>query len=131
MIYYKDTTIFSASQIYELFSSVGWESANNVPMLLSALAKSSHIVSAWDGEKLVGIIRSMDDGDWSATIDCLLVHKDYHRQGIGTALVNKLLEKLKAVKYISVSPDEPKNISFYERFGFGVVRDSRLLQISH
>ena len=129
MITFKETKEFPAAQIAELFSSVEWESADDVPMLLRALANSTRVISAWDGEKLVGLIRSMDDGCWSATIDCLLVHKSYHGQGIGSALVKRLLKQLSGVKYISVAPNEPENISFYERLGFFVVRGSRLLQI--
>ena len=65
------------TQLFNLFNSVNWESANDVHRLQKAFQNSSHVISAWDGQNLVGIIRSMDDNVCSATIDCLVVHKDY------------------------------------------------------
>ena len=64
---------FDFSQLKELFESVGWESANDPKSLILGLLFSSNVISCWHEDKLVGIIRSMDDGYWSANIDCLLV----------------------------------------------------------
>ena len=43
----------------------------------------STVYSAWDGEKLVGLISVMDDGIMTAHIHYLLVDPDYQYNGIG------------------------------------------------
>ena len=113
---------FDLVQLRELFSSVGWESAKDPQTLVLAFLFSSTVISCWHDNKLVGIIRSMDDGYWSANIDCLIVHKDYQGKGIGKKLLEVLLDKLKNVKYINVAPDSRKQIRFYKKAGFLLIK---------
>lgn len=117
---------FSKISLKKLFLSVGWKSAEYPEILKKAMKNSSHIISAWNENQLIGIIRSMDDGCWSANIDCFVVEKSFQKNGIGTLLLTELLKDLKNVKYINVSPDEKKFISFYEKFGFKEIEGSYL-----
>lgn len=112
---------FEENDLKILFSSVEWKSANNPKLLQKAFLNSTNVVSVWDNEKLIGIIRSMDDGYWSANIDCLVVHKDYQKQGVGKLLVSELLHDLKDINYINVCPDEKAMFEFYEQFGFKLI----------
>lgn len=120
----KKEKFFTVTQIKELLESVGWESAAQPQKVCLALQKSSHIVSAWDNDKLVGIIRSMDDGIWNANIDCFVVHKNYQNQGIGNRILHELMSDIKNIKYISVSTESKigrkifQNIGFIEKNGF-------------
>lgn len=109
-------------QLKELFSSVGWESAKDPRTLVLGFLYSSNVISCWHDDKLVGIIRSMDDGYWSANIDCLVVHKDYQGKGIGRLLLEVLLDKIKNIKYINVAPDSRKQIKFYKKAGFSLIK---------
>ena len=113
---------FDFFQLKELFESVGWESAIDPDSLVLGLIFSSNIISCWDGNKLVGLIRSKDDGYWSANIDCLLVHKEYQGKGIGSKLLEVLLNQLKDIKYINVAPDSRKQIKFYRNAGFKLIK---------
>lgn len=113
---------FDQVQLKELFTSVGWESAKEPQTLVLAFLFSSNVISCWHGDKLVGIIRSMDDGYWSANIDCLVVHKDYQGKGIGRKLLEVLLEQIKDIKYINVAPDSRKQIKFYKKAGFSLIK---------
>ena len=113
---------FDQVQLKELFSSVRWESAKEPQTLALAFLFSSNVISCWDGDKLIGIIRSMDDGYWSANIDCLVVHKDYQGKGIGRKLLEVLLEQIKDIKYINVAPDSRKQIKFYKKAGFSLIK---------
>lgn len=119
----KRSTYFKKDSLVELFKSVGWSSYKYPNTLVTAFLYSTHVVSIWDGDKLIGIVRSMDDRCWSANIDCLLIHKDYQHQGLGTIILTELLEDLKKEKihYINVGPDSKELESFYSRFGFKTI----------
>lgn len=119
---------FEPEELAELFRSVGWEENTPPKVLRDAMRNATRVFCAYDGDKLVGLIRSMDDGCWSANIDCLVVHRDYWGKGISTELMTTMLIDLKDVLCISVSPNEQANVPFYEKFGFELVADGRLLQ---
>ncbi len=80
---YKDTRQYTAKQLEELFSSVRWESAKFPERLARAMKGFSYVRSAWDGDRLVGLIAAMDDGEMTAYIHYLLVSPEYQGRGIG------------------------------------------------
>lgn len=129
MIEYKRIKDFESDQLQELFMSVKWFSGNFPEKLQTALHNSSKVVSAWDGNKLVDLIRGLDDGIWQATIDCLLVKSAYQGKGIASTLLKHLLNEYSDFLYIDVVPDEKKNVSFYEKHGFEIMEEGTPLQI--
>ena len=52
----------------KLFLSVHWESGNYPEKLVHAMHNSTRVISAWDGDKLVGLVRALDDGETVATV---------------------------------------------------------------
>lgn len=125
----SNTKNFKRTDLENLFYSNDWELDIDISVVQKGLENSTIVISAWDADVLLGIIRCMHDLSWSATIDCLLVHKSYQGQGIGSVLIKSLLEEIKTIKYISVSPDEVCNNNFYTKFGFAISANSCLLQI--
>jgi hypothetical protein len=55
-IQYKTTKEFSENELKDLFLSVNWSSGNYPEKLVIAMENSSSVFTAWDGEKLVGLI---------------------------------------------------------------------------
>ena len=62
-IEYKQIKDFNAADLQRLFLSVSWESGNYPKKLVRAIHNSTHVISAWDGSKLVGLVRALDDGE--------------------------------------------------------------------
>lgn len=129
MIEYTEERKFTQKQVEELFLSIGWVSGKYPTQLYRALQNSSFVLSAWDGERLVGLIRGIDDGGMTAFLHYLLVSPDYQRQGIASRLVEKAKEHYKDFFYINVMPEESSNAPFYERHGFQVMPDGVAMQI--
>ena len=117
-IKFKETKEFTKEQLDQLFLSVNWKSGKYPDRLVKAMKNSSHVISAWDGDKLVGLIRSLDDGETVAFIHYLLVHPSYQNYHIGKELMERLMDKYKDILYVKIMPSDPKTIPFYERFGF-------------
>lgn len=128
-IQYKRTKKFDSTQLEQLFLSVGWQSGKHPEKLVLAFRNSARVISAWDKDKLVGLIRGLDDGVWQATIDCLLVHAEYQRQGIASALIEIIKAEYKEMYYINVMPDEKKNVLFYQKHGFMMMLEGTAMQI--
>lgn len=120
MIQIKRIKDFDEIQLKELFDSVNWKSGEHSEILKSAFSQSSNVVSLWQDNKLVGIIRAVGDDCWSTNIDCLIVHKDFQNKGLSKILLDTLINDLKNVQYINVCPDDEKMKDFYSKFGFKI-----------
>lgn len=70
-IMYTDTRSYISNDLQELFQSVGWLSANYPERLKKALDNSETVFSAWDGERLIGLVNAIDDSELTAYIHYL------------------------------------------------------------
>ena len=82
MIVFTEEKKFTREKVQELFLSVGWISGQYPARLYKALMNSSTVFTAWDGDRLVGLVRLLDDGELVAYMHYVLVHPDYHGRGI-------------------------------------------------
>ena len=62
-ITYTEERNFTPQQAADLFLSVRWVVGKYPDRLYKALMNSSRVISAWDGDRLVGLIRVMDDSE--------------------------------------------------------------------
>lgn len=129
MITYTEEKKFDNKSVVDLFSSVGWVSAQYPTRLYKALMHSSTVITAWDGDRLVGLVRVLDDFELVAYIHYVLVHPDYHGQGIAGTMVEMVNEKYKDYLYIELMPEERKNAAFYEKHGFQIMEDGVAMQL--
>lgn len=60
-IVYKYTKEFSKEQLEDLFTSVGWLSGNYPDRLKKAMINCPTVISAWDGDQLVGLVNALDE----------------------------------------------------------------------
>ncbi len=122
-IIYKDTHDFAEKDLEDLFLSVGWSSGHFPQKLVVSMKNFKTVFSAWDGEKLVGMICAMDDGIMNAYVHYLLVNPAYHDKTIGRTLVEKVKEKYKDYMRVAVIAYD-KEIHFYENCGFKKSEDA-------
>lgn len=103
-----------------LYKSVGWANyIQNPEMLKAAYNHSLKIYGAYSGEELIGIIRVVGDGFSVVFIQDLLVFPEYQRQGIGTALLKKIMEEYNDVYQLHLLTDNTeKTVAFYKNLGF-------------
>lgn len=130
-IEYKETKDFTEKEIEELFLSVNWLSGKYPQRLIKALKSSSLVITAWDGEKLVGLIRALDDGEMVAFLHYLLVRPEYQGRGIAKHLLMLVKEKYRDYLYLNAMPDEKRNVPFYQQNGFTLLEDGAAMQIRH
>lgn len=131
MLKFTEEKIFTKEQIQELFLSVDWISGNYPDKLYRALMHSSTVLTVWDDEKLVGLIRVLDDTEMLAQIHYVLVRPDYQGKGIAGKMLKYIKEKYKDFFYLEVMPAEKKNVPFYEKYGFQIMEDGTAMQLVH
>ena len=105
--------------ILNLYASVGWTAYTRSPEVLRKGFENSLLtLAAYEGERLIGIIWVVGDGHTIVFIQDILVLPEYQRKGIGSALLQSILEQYSNVRQIELITDnDPKNISFYRSIG--------------
>lgn len=122
-IIYKDIHSFKKEDLQRLFLSVEWSSGHYPEKLVIAMRNFETVYTAWDGEKLVGLICAMDDGIMTAYVHYLLVDPEYHRMGIGRTLVEMIKDKYKDyLRTVLVAYDD--ELHFYQNCGFTAAEKS-------
>lgn len=124
MITFQETKEYTKEALHGLFASVRWESAQYPEPLQKAIAGSDTVFSAWDGEKLVGLVNVLDDSAMTAYIHYLLVDPAVQGQGVGRALMQRVLERYKGFYRILLLAYAEKQ-PFYESCGL-VMEDNEL-----
>ena len=119
-ITYTEERNFTLQQVSDLFLCVRWVVGKYPNRLYKALMNSSRVISAWDGDRLVGLIRVMGDSELVCFINYVLVHPDYHGRGFAGHLLEMVKAAYKSYLYINVMIGDSKNVAFYEKDGFKV-----------
>ena len=120
---YKDVHEFNTEELKRLFLSVEWSSGHFPDKLVVAMKNFKTVYSAWDGDKLIGMICAMDDGIMNAYVHYLLVDPEYHGQTVGRTLVDMVKNKYKDYMRIAVIAYDDE-MHFYEQCGFKKAKDA-------
>ncbi|MGL5675077.1 MAG: GNAT family N-acetyltransferase [Cellulosilyticaceae bacterium] len=111
---------YNENEILELYNSVGWVNyTNNPEMLKNAFNNSLTILGAYEGERLIGIIRVVGDGHSIIYIQDIIVLPEYQRRGIGSRMLKEIL-RLYAHVYqkILLTENQPDTVAFYKKMNF-------------
>lgn len=79
--------------------------------------EASLTVTAWDGDRLVGIARTLTDFAYVAYLSDMAVDQEYQRQGIGKALIRHTQAALEPHCMI-VLLAAPQAVDYYPNVGF-------------
>lgn len=108
-------------EFFQLFCTTGWNKTYNLTSeeLFTALKKSWYTISAYQADKLVGFARIVADGIVHAMVYDLIVLPEYQKQGIGSGILNKIVEHCvqNRIRDIQLFSADGK-MSFYEKHGF-------------
>ena len=120
MISYKEFDSSLIERIKEIYELEGWRAyLNSDEKLVRAFDNSLYLLGAFDGEKLVGFVRCVGDGEHILLVQDLIVDRAYQKQGIGTNLFKTVWDKYKAVRMFQVNTDLEDEVDnrFYKSMG--------------
>ncbi len=119
-------------QLQDLFNQAAfWAVDRQREDLEHALAHSHPVITAWDGERLVGFARATSDGVYRATIWDVVIHPDYQGVGLGRKLIHAVLGHPHMYRVERVYLMTTYNQAFYERIGFQVNPTTTMLLQNH
>lgn len=111
---------YNEGDVLALYRSVNWSNYfDNPDMLKTAYLNSLAVFGAYDGGRLVGLLRAVGDGASIIFIQDVLVDPGFRRRGVGAALVNALKDSYPEVYQLSLMADDtPEAAAFYGALGF-------------
>lgn len=113
----NDIPVDVVKALYEA-STLGERRPINDPGTLEAMMKNANlVVTAWDGDELVGISRTLTDFVYVGYLSDLAVHARCQRQGIGVGLIEHTRAAM-GPKSKLILLAAPAAVDYYPRIGF-------------
>jgi len=110
----------SRDELVDLYDAVSWTAYTDAPDLLHRAVKASaFVITARDGDRLVGLLRAISDDVTIAYLQDLLVRPTHHRRGIGSSLIEAFHHRYSHVRQrVLLTDDAPEQRAFYESVRF-------------
>lgn len=115
-----DVCLTRFNEILALYGAVGWTNYTARPDMLRAGYEGS--LAAWcafEGDKLVGVVRVVGDGVTIVFVQDLIVAPSHQRTGIGTRLMQTVMNRFSDVYQMELLTDDGSGAcALYESLGF-------------
>jgi len=126
----KETREIPKDQLIELYRLNDWSSVEKPELLYKALTNSHTLISAWAGDKMVGIANAISDGYLVVYYPHMLVHPNYQGKGVGSKIMEAMQVKYGNYHQQMLTADG-KAISFYKKCGFEKAGKTESMWIYH
>jgi len=126
-IKYNDTLKdLPPEQVLKIIVAVGWSDGSETPETIQKgyyipWINSTLVISAWDGDCLIGAVRVLSDTMFRSIIYDLMVLPEYQNKGFGKELVRRCIEHFPNSEWLVQTTKEKS--SYYEKNGFTVNND--------
>lgn len=135
-ITYQSSKDLLDQDLRSLYLSAGWTSyTDDFDDLSRLITQSELVISAWDGDLLIGLIRTVGDGLSIRYIQDILVLPNYQKQGIGTKLLLHVLKKSTHIRQCLLITDGQKDnqpiIDWYKKQHMTEFKDLDLVGLYH
>ena len=102
-----------------LLDQTDWARGRSTDGIATSLRNSVAVVSAWDGDALIGFARAVGDGAYRALVEDVVVEQAWRGKGVGRELMARLMAQLSSIEEVRLATG-PETAPFYERFGFAL-----------
>ena len=117
--------------IISLYSRQGWWDKNDKPALAAKIIRNSHcFLVVLDKGRPIGMGRAISDAINDAYIQDVMVLSEYRGRGLGSKIVLKLKNRLKAdgIRWIGLIAQDNSS-PFYAKLGFRPISASRPMML--
>ena len=118
-------------QVHKLFVAIGWSDGTETPDMIKTgysvpWVNSTLVVSAWDGDHLIGAVRVLSDTMFRSIIYDLLVLPEYQNKGIDKELLSRCIGHFPKSQWLVQTTS---SADFYRKNGFTDKNDDVFLTI--
>lgn len=112
-------------QVLALYEDAGWTAYTDEPdLLMKAIENSLKVWTLWDGEKLIGLARTIGDGATICYLQDILILKAYQGQGLGSDLLKEVMKEYQNIRqFVLLTDDAEETKNFYKKVGLKEVGD--------
>jgi N-acetylglutamate synthase-like GNAT family acetyltransferase len=128
VISYKVNAKVEPHQLAQLFSASGIKRpSEDLSRIKKMIDHANLTITAWDGDRLVGVARALTDFSFCCYLSDLAVDKDYQKQGIGHELVSEIQKQIGEESNLLLLA-APESIDYYPKIGFDRIANAYLIQ---
>lgn len=127
-IRYCATTRITGEQLASVFRASGIRRpTEDLERMETMLMHANLLVTAWDGERLVGVARALTDFCYCCYLSDLAVDREYQRRGIGRMLIEQVRVAIsdRAMLLLLAAPEA---MPYYPRNGFDAVSNGWIMK---
>lgn len=118
----------TGQQLASVFARSGINRATGDLAKMARMAASADLlVSAWDGELLVGVARALTDFCAVCYLADLAVDRAYQQRGIGAHLVDQVRQQIGAGTLLLLLA-APSAMAYYPKIGFAPVENGFIIR---
>ena len=126
-IQYRKNEKITANQLAEVFKASGIRRpVEDKPRLEKMLKHADILVTAWDGEKLIGVARALTDYSYCCYLSDLAVDQGYQHKGIGKQLILEV-EKEIGEEASLILLASPSAMDYYPKVGFTRIENGYMI----
>ena len=114
-IIYKIDSLITASQLIEIFNDSGIKRpTTDLLRIQQMIDKADLLITAWHGDLLVGVARSLTDFVYCCYLSDLAIRKEYQHKGIGKRLIEITKEQISEQSMLLLL-SAPSAMAYYPR----------------
>ncbi len=127
MITYKLNHPLDAEEVIRVYESSGINRpTKDGERVRRMLQHSNLVISAWDGERLIGVCRALTDFGYCCFLSDLAVDRAYQHQGIGKEMISRLRKEI-GDEVALIIQAAAASMSYYPRLGFEKMENGFML----
>ncbi len=127
-IRYEFNRSLTTEEIIAVFDGSGIERPTADPQRIRKMFDHANLIlSAWDGEELIGLARSLTDHAFCCYMSDLAVKKAYQHQGIGKELIRLTKEKIGDQVMLLLLAAQPA-MGYYPKIGMENINSAFILR---
>ncbi len=92
-----------------------FDNGRSIEQYKTSFENSAYVIFAMDGNRIIGKARALSDGVCNCYVVDVWTHSNYRKQGIATAVMQKLIEQARG-QHVHLFTDDA--VGFYEKVGF-------------
>ncbi len=127
-LHYRTGYLPPVADIIRVFEESGIvRPTHDVARIEKMFAHANLVVTAWEGETLVGVCRALTDFSYCCYLSDLAVNKSHQGQGIGQQLIEQVKQEIgDQVALILLSASSA--MSYYPRIGFENIENGFIIK---